>query len=276
MRAAVYYHSDFAEKGYITLRHRVKPGFDGLQDLIKAGHLEVLEPVINAESRELLANSHTADLIKRVKAAGMHEVALLSASGVIQAAEKLHNGSLDFAFCFVGTAGHHAGKNYCWGFCYYNDVAMAVKKLKALSTNRIMIIDVDPHSGDGTRDFVARDANIIHINFFEDEDYPYEELNYNNYGILLNNCDDKKFLTALDEMLVRDWDFEFLIMIFGHDSHSLDYGDFNLTFNAYQELARKIRVFARGRPVLWVLSGGSNPQVAATAIPTIIKESLGL
>ena len=61
MRAAVYYHSDFAEKGYITLRHRVKPGFDGLQDLIKAGHLEVLEPVINAESRELLAGRLDVD-----------------------------------------------------------------------------------------------------------------------------------------------------------------------------------------------------------------------
>lgn len=274
MKAAVYYHTDFADKGYITLRHRIKPGFDALQDLIKTGQLELVEPVINAESYELLERSHTADLIKRVKAAGMHEVALLSASGVIQAAAKLQEGALDFAFCFTGTAGHHAGKNYCWGFCYYNDVAMAVKKLKSLGTEKIMIIDVDPHSGDGTRDFISRDTEVIHINFFEDEDYAYEEVNHNNYGILLHNCNDKKFLDSLEGILARTWDYDFLFVIFGHDSHCLDYGDFNLTFDAYQEMARKIRIFARGRPVLWVLSGGSNPQVAATAIPTVIKESI--
>ena len=272
MKAAVFYHPDFAEKGYITLMHRVKPGYDSLKDLVKSGQLGLIEPKITAESYQWLEATHTPRLIAGVKESGMHEVALLSASGVIEAAVKLSQGELDFAFCFVGTAGHHAGKNFCWGFCYYNDVVMAVKKLQSIGTEKIMIIDVDPHSGDGTRDLVAQDANIIHINFFADEDYPYAEKVRNNYGILLDNADDKKFLTALDEVLTRDWDFEFLIVIFGHDSHCLDYGDFYLTTGAYKEMACNIKIFANGRPVLFVLSGGSNPQVAAEAIPAVIRE----
>lgn len=272
MKSAVFYHPDFADKGYITLKHRIKPGFDSLRDFIRFGRLKLCEPVISPESNELLKGAHTAELIRRVKDAGMHEVALLSAAGVIQAAEMLASGELDFAFCFTGTAGHHAGKDYCWGFCYYNDVVMAINKLRSIGTRRIMIIDVDPHSGDGTRDFIARDPDIIHINFFEDEDYPYQETQYNNYGILLMNPGDKKFLAALDEILEREWNFEMLIVIFGHDSHGLDYGGFNLTNAAYQEMAVRFRQFCRGRPVLWVLSGGSNPQVAAQAIPAIINE----
>lgn len=272
MKAAVFYHPDFADKGYITLMHRVKPGFNSLKDMIKNGQLYLIEPEINAESYQWLQATHSARLIEGVKASGMHEVALLSASGVIEAAVKLSQGELDFAFCFVGTAGHHAGHNYCWGFCYYNDVVMAVKKLQSIGTEKIMIIDVDPHSGDGTRDLIARNPNIIHINFFADEDYAYSYQVLNNYGILLDNADDKKFLAALDTMLLRKWDFEFLFVIFGHDSHCLDYGDFYLTTAAYQSLAKKIKIFADGRPVLFVLSGGSNPQVAIEAIPAVIKE----
>ncbi|MGI5880392.1 MAG: hypothetical protein ACOX6L_07345 [Syntrophomonadaceae bacterium] len=272
MKAAVFYHPDFAEKGYSTLMHRVKPGFNSLQDMIKTGQLILIVPEINTECYQWLQATHSAQLIEGVKASGMHEVALLSASGVIEAAVKLSQGELDFAFCFVGTAGHHAGQKYCWGFCYYNDVVMAVKKLQSIGTEKIMIIDVDPHSGDGTRDLIAGNPYIIHINFFADEDYAYSDQVLNNYGILLDNADDNKFLAALDTILQREWDFEFLIVIFGHDSHCLDYGDFYLTTAAYQSLAGKIRVFAQKRPVLFVLSGGSNPQVASEAIPTVIKE----
>lgn len=271
MKAAVFYHPDFAEKGETTLRHRVKPGFDSLKEMIKNGELMLIEPAITPESYKLLQETHSQRLIDEVTAAGMHDVALLSASGVIEAAAMLARGELDFAFCFVGTGGHHAGHNYCWGFCYYNDAVMAVKKLKSMGITRIMIIDVDPHSGDGTRDLVALDPNVIHVNFFADEDYGYNDQVRNNYGFLLDNADDKTFLAALDDVLSREWDFEFLILIFGHDSHCIDYGNFYLTTAAYKGLAEKLRKFAAGRPILVVLSGGSSPQVAVEAIPTVIK-----
>ncbi len=222
MRAVVYYHSDFADKGYSTLRHRVKPGFDALQPLVKRGIIAVRTPEIDEEARRLLSMTHSPELIERVQAAGYHEVALLSAAGVIQAAAALARGEIDFAFCFVGSGGHHAGRNYCWGFCYYNDVAMAVGQLHQLEISKIMIIDIDPHSGDGTRDLLAADPQVIHLNFFADEDYAYADNDRQNYGILLDGASDRVFLPVLDDYLDREWDFAFLIVILGHDGHCLD------------------------------------------------------
>lgn len=271
MLAAVYYHPDFADKGYSTLRHRVKPGFDALQPLFKSDKIVLRTPVINATSRDLLRQTHSPELVERVKAAGYHEVALLSAAGVIQAAEALAAEELDMAFCFVGSGGHHAGHNYCWGFCYYNDVAMAVGRLQQLGMNNLMIIDIDPHSGDGTRDLIAADPRIIHLNFFADEDYAYEEIVRSNYGILLDGASDKVMNDALEQYLSREWSYDLLIVILGHDGHCLDYGDFYLTTGFYGSFARRIREFAAGKPVLFVLSGGSSPQVAADVIPAVIK-----
>jgi acetoin utilization deacetylase AcuC-like enzyme len=228
VKAAVYYHPDFADYGYTTLKHRVRPGFDALQGLIRAARVQVYKPIIDGEARELLELTHHPDHIARVIASGYHQVALLSAAGVIQAAELMASGRLDFAFCFTGTAGHHAGYNYCWGFCYYNDAALAVKKLRREGIKRIMIMDIDPHSGDGTRDLLADDLDVIHINFFADEEYGYSEEKRGNYGILIDGAGDQIFLQAVDEYISREWDFEFLIIIFGHDGHGLDYGDFYL------------------------------------------------
>jgi acetoin utilization deacetylase AcuC-like enzyme len=273
-RAAVYYHEDFALKGYTTLMHRVKPGFDSLKPLIRAGKLEVRTPAVNEEARQCLQATHSADLIARVKEAGYHEIALLSAAGVIQAARALATGELDFAFCFVGSGGHHAGKNYCWGFCYYNDVAMAVSSLGGLGVERIMIIDVDPHSGDGTRDLLALNRKVIHLNFFADEDYAYQDHQNQNYGILLDNANDQLFLSAIDQWLQREWDFELLMVILGHDGHCLDYGDFYLTTDCFRQFAARVRTMAAGKPVLFVLSGGSLPEVAAEVIPAVIEPFL--
>jgi acetoin utilization deacetylase AcuC-like enzyme len=127
MKAAVYYHPDFAEKGYFILRDRVKPGFDALQDLIKQGKIRHHLPILNQEIEELLMDTHSPEHIASVQAEGEHYIALLSAAGVVQAAEQLALRQVDFAFCFVGAAGHHASPDSYWGFCFYNDAVMAVK-----------------------------------------------------------------------------------------------------------------------------------------------------
>lgn len=274
MRCAVFYHPDFADKGYSTLKHRVKPGFDALQGIISQNRISVITPEVEEETKVLLAETHSQGHIDQVKYEGYHDVALRSAAGVIKASEMLAGGELDFAFCFVGTAGHHAAYGGSWGFCYYNDAAMAVKKLRRSGVKRIMIIDIDPHFGDGTRSYVGLDRDVIHINFHEDDKQLISNPTLNNYDIGLDGTSDREFLAALNSMLDKGWDFDFLIVIFGHDSHCLDYGDFFLSDAAYPEIARRLSEFSGDRPVLMVLSGGSNPQVAQKVIPAMIEPFL--
>ncbi|MGI6435629.1 MAG: hypothetical protein ACOX0F_09755 [Syntrophomonadaceae bacterium] len=272
MRAGVWYHPDFAEKGHPILRHRVKPGFEALQDLIATNRITHFTPRLSDDIEKLLALCHEPGHIQRVRYEGYHQVALLSAAGVVQAAEMLSRGELDFAFCFVGTAGHHASRREFWGFCYYNDAAMAVMKLRQLGAGNIMIIDVDPHFGDGTRNLLGKDPGVIHINFHSQYKLGQQDDKLNNYDIGLPlSATDNDFLQAIDRVLERSWDYELLMVIFGHDSHHNDYGAFALTETAFEHFARKIHDFSRGKPVLFILSGGSNAAVAKAVIPMIIK-----
>lgn len=271
MKAGVFYHSDFATRGYISLRYRVQPGFDALQNLIKEASVQVYTPEINPEVEDLLAHIHSPEHIERVKAEGYHEVALLSAAGVVEAASMLARGELDFAFCFVGTAGHHASYVDYWGYCFYNDVVMALKRLRQLGIKKTMVLDIDPHFGDGTRYYTGSDPDIIHINFHGDDREIFMNTDFNNYDIGVKNADDQYFVDCLDRVLSQEWNFELLIVIMGHDAHCLDYGDVSLTDQGFVQVTKRIKAFAGSCPVMVVLSGGSSPQVAQRVIPAVIE-----
>lgn len=270
MRVGIFYHQEFSINGYYILKDRVKPGFDALQDLITSGRARLFTPKVDDLTIRLLSATHTVQHIAGVRYEGEYDVSLLSAAGVVQAAETLQKSDLDMAFCFVGAAGHHASRDGFWGFCYFNDAAMAVIRLRELGVKRIMIIDVDPHFGDGTRNILGDDPEVIHINYhsgFVDN----ENQAYNNYDYGIGGADDAKFMDKINQVLDRDWEFDFLILIFGHDSHRNDYGAFNLSEKSYPFLGRKLHDLAQGKPVLMILSGGSNPSVAELAIPGLIK-----
>ncbi len=276
MKAGVFYHPDFYEKGYFILKERVKPGFDALEPLIRQNKLQRFTPEVDEESEALLLATHSPSHLASVQAEGEHSIALLSAAGVVQAAVKLARGELDFAFCFVGAAGHHASYDNYWGFCFYNDAVMAVKKLRQLGIQKIMIVDVDPHFGDGTRNLLGQDRDIIHINFFGNNGVRNFDSVLQNYDVPVPAYGDKSFLQEMDLVFSQQqWDFEFLIVIFGHDSHERDYGNCRLSFNAFPRMAEKIKQLAGDKPVLFILSGGDNPEVARVVIPSVIEVFLG-
>jgi len=231
----------------------------------------VFTPSVGERALHLLNKVHAPSLIEDVTREGYYEVSLLSAAGVVEAAEKLQAGELDLAFCFVGAAGHHASRDHYWGFCFFNDAAMAVVRLRELGVERIMIIDVDPHFGDGTRSLLGSDPQVIHINFHSGQG-DKEDAESNNYDYGIGAADDSLFMDKINEVMGRQWEYEFLIVIFGHDSHFLDYGAFHLSELSYSFLARKVKEFAAGKPILFILSGGSNPEVGRTAVRAIIQE----
>ena len=93
----------------------------------------------------------------------------------------------------------------------------------------------------------------------------------NNYDYALRMGWDEEFLETLEVSLKPDYDFDLMIVIFGHDSHYLDYGGFCLWDPTYPLLAKKVKTYANGRPLLWALSGGGDPDVAKTVIPDIVR-----
>ena len=273
-KLVLVYHPDFATLGYPALRDRVAPAWEELRarGLLEHEGVEVLEA--EAADERLAARVHSPSHIRGVMNSGYYEIALLSAGAVVRGASEVASDHTAAAFCFVGAAGHHASYDGFWGFCYLNDVAMAVTNLRDEGlAQRFAIIDIDPHFGDGTRDILGPDRDVLHINFHSgymmgNVDGP------NNLDVALpHEASDDRFLKGVDQALgaAADFDYDLLFVIFGHDSHHDDYGAFELSDGVYADFARKVKD-AFPRRICYVLSGGANPRVGRRAIGDVVEE----
>ena len=273
----IVYHPEFAAQGYPALRERVEPAFDELQSrgLLQLPQVRVREPVPAQE--ELVERVHADSHMRSVATSGYYEVAMLSAGSVVLGAAEVAASRASNAFCFVGAAGHHASRDGFWGFCYLNDVAIAIAGLRETSDlERFAILDIDPHFGDGTRDILGSDPDVLHLNFHSGHPIGREEGANNIDFALAYDASNDRFLAQVDKAIAAALDFspELLFVIFGHDSHRDDYGGFALGDGAYRAFAEKVRA-AFPRKVCYVLSGGSNPRVARRAIGDVIQVLAG-
>ena len=277
MQVAIIYHEDFGKKGFSVLKERIRPSFERLMEsgLVDGEDVQVFKA--KPAPIKLVEECHTASHMLNMRNDPYRDVAVLSAGSVMTAAEMVAKGQTKRAFAYTGTAGHHASRGSCWGFCYFNDVAIAIKHLREMGLERFLVVDVDPHFGDGTRDFFRDDANVFHINLNSgsDEVHDPEKNNY-DIGITFGAKDDR-FLSALKSALelAKDFDFQIAFLIFGHDSHQDDYGGFDLTLEAYPRMAQMMLDAVGDKGLVVVLSGGSCVHVAEHAIPDVISVLAG-
>jgi acetoin utilization deacetylase AcuC-like enzyme len=90
---------------------------------------------------------HTESHIRHVKGIGLHEIASLAAGGAVLASEI---GMNEPCFALVRPPGHHASSNTAWGFCFYNNMAIAMERLKRNGAiEKAHILDFDLHFGTG-------------------------------------------------------------------------------------------------------------------------------
>lgn len=102
------------------------------------------------------------------------EVARLAAGGAIEAAQMVISGKYNNAFALIRPPGHHAGFNYSLGFCIFNNVAIAAKYLiEERRLNRVLILDIDAHHGNGTQEIFYNTSSVLYISLHEDPtDFP--------------------------------------------------------------------------------------------------------
>ena len=91
---------------------------------------------------------HSESHVKSVSRQGLFNIAALAAGTAIEAAIV---GLSEPCFALVRPPGHHASADSAWGFCYFNNMAIALEHLRR--NNKIKtayVLDFDMHYGDGT------------------------------------------------------------------------------------------------------------------------------
>ena len=115
--------------------------------------VEVIQPhvdfvVAEPASEAQIAAAHSKTHVEYVRENGLYHVAALAAGGAIQAARiGLH----EPAFGLIRPPGHHASRGSSWGFCYFNNMAVALLALREEGlVSNALVVDIDLHFGDGT------------------------------------------------------------------------------------------------------------------------------
>ncbi|MBN1913104.1 MAG: histone deacetylase [Candidatus Omnitrophica bacterium] len=241
---------------------RVKSSHEFLQDK----GLVFKEPRICSEEKILAA--HSQNLVDRIKRLdffdpdtplikGIFEYALISASSAISAMEIALSG--EPAFSLMRPPGHHAGRDFLGGFCYLNNVAIAVQE--ALRRNiRTAILDVDCHHGNGTQDIFEGQEDVLYVSLHQSPYYPgtglYSIKNCLNYP-LAAGTKEEQYLFALKEACQRIRDFSpcLLAISAGFDTYKNDpLGKMELEEGSYAKIRGMIE--SLGVPYFSVLEGG--------------------
>ena len=113
------------------------------------------------------------------------DAALHAAGAGIRATDLVLSGEVSNAFCAVRPPGHHAEPGHAMGFCFFNNIAIAVAHaLEEHGLQRVAIIDFDVHHGNGTETMFRNDPRVLFCSSFQHPFYPGTPLDRNNPHII--------------------------------------------------------------------------------------------
>jgi acetoin utilization deacetylase AcuC-like enzyme len=99
------------------------------------------------------------------------EIAGLAAGAAVQAAEHALTHA-EPACALVRPPGHHAERDRAMGFCLYNNVAVAAAAARARGTDRVAIVDIDVHHGNGSQWSFYDDPAVLYVSSHQYPFYP--------------------------------------------------------------------------------------------------------
>ncbi|HOJ29959.1 MAG TPA: acetoin utilization protein AcuC [Spirochaetota bacterium] len=295
MKNILFYSEDLAQVEY-SPTHPFKPmRAKQMMDLLnRYGLLEdtqILEHPFLEE--ELLYLFHTPDYIQALKTCehgefdinlltyglgthdnpifkGVYSFSLQASGGTFLGAKKLVETDATFAFNPIGGF-HHAMRDHAEGFCYINDLAIALHYLIKKGF-KCAYIDIDVHHGDGVQSAFYDDNRVLTISIHESGQFLFPGTGFENeigdgpgYGYnvnipLLKDTDDEIYLYAFEEIvppLLQSFKPDIVCIQVGGDSHKDDpLAHLNLTSNGYEKVLTLIKQYS-GK-VLGTGGGGYN------------------
>lgn len=165
------------------------------------------------------------------------------------------------ASCAGGT--HHAFADFGSGFCIFNDLAVAARYARsALGVQRVLIVDLDVHQGDGTASILADDADIFTLSLHCGDNFPFRKQTSDLDVELPVGMEDEAYLKTLAATLpdlLSEFRPDLVLYDAGVDPHKDDkLGKLALSDEGLFERDRYVldQCVTRGLPVACVIGGG--------------------
>lgn len=201
-----FYNSDYADNTASV------PGrMEAIVEELKTRSFIKFEEAEKADYFDIL-NVHSADYISKIQSDDkLYQMALLSAGSAMKAASLSFSGKP--AFSCARPPGHHAYKNQSWGFCYFCNMAVALKYLKKKKLiQSAFILDFDAHTGDGTIDCLKDWKEVIIFN---------------------PSVERELYVKSIESKLAEIGKVDIVAVCAGFDSYELDLGNKLKTFDFY-------------------------------------------
>ncbi|XP_035000198.1 histone deacetylase 2 isoform X1 [Hippoglossus stenolepis] len=198
---------------------------------------------------------------------GLFEFCQLSAGGSAAGAVKLNRQQTDIAVNWAGGL-HHAKKSEASGFCYVNDIVLAILELLKYH-QRVLYIDIDIHHGDGVEEAFFTTDRVMTVSFHKYGEYfpgtgdlrdigagkgKYYAVNFP----LRDGIDDESYEQIFKPVMAKVMEMyqpSAVVLQCGADSLSGDrLGCFNLTIRGHAKCVEYMKTF--NLPMLMLGGGG--------------------
>ncbi len=209
--------------------------------------------------------------------------ALGGASAALHAAELIATGAERQVYVLTRPPGHHAERDRCGGYCYFNHAALAAERFSKLG--RVAILDLDVHHGNGAQHLFYERDDVLTVSVHGDPSglypffsgYPDETGTGLGLGANLNlalppGTGVKEYRPVLSAAIdvVKKFAPAFLLLAFGADTHEADpIGGFKLPTAFFREMGTAVRELAL--PTVVTQEGGYNLDVIGSCVGELLK-----
>ena len=284
--------------------------YQGIEQMGLLEHLTVI-PARPAE-RMWIELVHDKDYIDRFEAACQNgqktfesadnqmgpetfEIALLAVGGILDTIDSIIADEIDNAFCAVRPPGHHAERSKAMGFCYFNNAAIAAVYLQTKwFLQRVAIIDIDVHHGNGTAHIFEEDDTVYYFSIHQHPSFAFpgtgrafdqgekRGVGYTFNATVLPGQGDEVYREAIGGELataIERFRPEFIIVSVGFDAHvDDDMSDVALSTEGYswvmQQIVDMAARHADGK-LISILEGGYDlerlPELAGNHVQILLN-----
>lgn len=302
----LYFTHEDCRRHEMGVWHPECPGrLDAINDhLLAIGLRDVLierdAPLVSAEQLE---RAHTPNYLRSLHTLqpleGYTEVdpdtflnphsllaAARAAGAAVAAVDAVLGNEGQAAFCAVRPPGHHAESARAMGFCFYNNVAVAVRHaIENHGLQRVAVIDFDVHHGNGTEQILLNDERVLMCGIYQYPFYPYcgdDSKASNMVNLPVSAYADGSTVRALVEEhwlpRLREFRPELVVFSAGFDAHrDDDMGQLALVEADFAWMTRVVREVVRESGhdrIVSCLEGGYELNSLARSVAAHVRELL--